>query len=339
MICPHCRADVRHTNRTGNRCGSCNRRFALEPHSNTVRMHDVRLRRLADNLARDDFRFTVTQLYYAAMRKSLRKAARPRYRYAVIVGLVAVVAAVTGLVNALSWTLVVAGVLVCAGVALAWAAGTGRLNPSVAPPMDQNTFTRQILGAWRRTYGADPPGLVRESTVTIGANPAQPVLAVLCPSKPVLTSLWANDITNRGVALARRPDAVPADVPVALLHDVSVEGYLFAGDARSALAGRTVVDITPRPRTVRAARGGVLCRDKPPAREAMDRLHAAGTLTHAELAWLAKGWWSPAAALRPSTVVGRVERAVASVGGGPATRAAATVGFLTWPKEPREVAP
>jgi hypothetical protein len=58
----------------------------------------------------------------------------------------------------------------------------------------------------------------------------------------------------------------------------------------------------------------------------------AGTLTPPELAWLAQGWWSPVAALRPSALITRVAGAVERAGNAdPERRAAAAVGFLTWP--------
>jgi hypothetical protein len=329
VICPNCRGRVGRRNRIGNRCGLCKRTFALEPHHNALRMHDVRMRRLVEDLGRDGMRYTVGQLYYAAVRKDLRRMARPRYGRAIVIAVAAVPATACGLFSAV-WT-VIAGLLVAACAGYVWAARTGRFNQRVRPPLTESAFAQGILGSWRHGYGDDPPGLVREGKVKIGANHPNPAMAVLCPNRAVLVSLWANDIKRRKVALAGQVDELPERVPVVLLHDVSVDGYLFAYRSRASLAGRIVVDLTPRPRVVRRAKRPVLRRDQPPGPDPMKRLRAAGGLTDAELAWLGKGWWSPIAAFRPSTVVRRVGMAVDRLGD-PAWRKAATVGFLTWPK-------
>ncbi len=330
MICPHCRDRVGLKERAGNRCGKCNRRFALEPKNNALGMHDVRLRRLFDDLGRDNMRYTVGQLYYAAMRKDLRRAARPGYGFAGFLGVVTGAVAVCGLVNTWWVALALAVLPLLALLGYVRAARAGRFNQLVRPPMNETTFAQFILGQWRQTYGEDPPGLVRESR-KLGPNHPDPVLAVLSPSDAVLVSLWANEIKRRKVALAKRVEDLPAGVPVALLHDVSVAGYLFAERFRAGLPERIVVDLTPRPRVVLRGRRPVLRRDQPPRRDQMRRLRDAGGLTDDELAWLGKGWWSPIAALRPATLIRRVETAVDRLGD-PARRTAAAVGFLTWPR-------
>jgi hypothetical protein len=338
VICPHCRGRVGFRNRTGNRCGSCNRKFALEPKRNAIGMHDVRLRRLFDDLGHDDMRYTVGQLYYASMRKDLRRAARPRYGFAVGLVAVAAAAAVCGFGNGWWIPLVLAGLLLVACAGYVRAARAGRFNQLVRPPLTEIAFARTILARWRNGYGQDPPGLVRESATAVGPNHPDPVLAVLSPSDTVLVSLWANDIKRRKVALAKRVEDLPARVPVALLHDVSVAGYLFADRSRTSLAGRIVVDLTPRPQVVRRARRPVLRRDEPPRSDQMQRLRTAGRLTDAELSWLGKGWWSPIAAMRPAVLMRRVGTAVDKLGD-PARRTAAAVGFLTWPGATREATP
>jgi hypothetical protein len=330
MICPHCRDKVGLKERPGNRCGKCKRKFALEPKTNALGMHDVRLRRLFDDLGRDDMHYTVGQLYYASVRKDLRRAARPGYGFAVFLGVVTVAALVCGVVNAWWIALAVAALVLLACVGYVRAARAGRFNQLVRPPMNETTFAQNILGRWRHTYGQDPPGLVRENKTTIGPNHPDPALAVLSPSDAVLVSLWANDIKRRKVALAKRVEDLPARVPVALLHDVSVAGYLFAGRSRASLPGRIVVDLTPRPRLVLRGKRPVLRRDQPPRGDQMRLLRDAGGLTDAELAWLGKGWWSPIAAVRPATLMRRVGEAVDRLGD-PARRSAAAVGFLTWP--------
>lgn len=46
MICPHCAADLKYKARSGRRCGSCRREFALEPKTEVLGLHDLRMRRL-----------------------------------------------------------------------------------------------------------------------------------------------------------------------------------------------------------------------------------------------------------------------------------------------------
>ena len=56
-------------------------------------------------------------------------------------------------------------------------------------------------------------------------------------------------------------------------------------------------------------------------------------LSPRELEWLGDGWSSPVAALRPAQLLTRVQKVATHFGGAddPAQRAAAAVGFMTWP--------
>jgi hypothetical protein len=206
-----------------------------------------------------------------------------------------------------------------------------RRNRSIEPPMSYRDFVHRALDEWKRTYGGDVPGVVREDSIRVDGSRPEPVLVVLSHSHPALVGLYANDVPRRfNVALAQRHEQVPPGVPVVLLHDVSVKGYQFAANARAALGGRVVADLTPRPESVRVAKGAVRLRHPAPPADAIERLRATGLLAEPDVEWLAKGWWSPIAALRPSALVGRVAAAVQR-SGDPDRRKAAVVGFLTWP--------
>jgi hypothetical protein len=206
------------------------------------------------------------------------------------------------------------------------------LRKKVRMPVSLAEFHRDVLEPWRRLYQADPPHMVWETRVPAAPVPAEPVLAVLSPDGSVLACLAANEVPARfNLALAPRIDQVPAHAPaVAVLHDASAAGYLFAAKARAELAPRPVLDISPRPRSLMSARGAVRLRASAPGVAVMRQL--AGELTPPELEWLAKGWWSPVAALRPSALIRRVLGAAERAGDAdPERRAAAAVGFLTWP--------
>lgn len=178
-------------------------------------MHDVRLRRLFDDLGRDDMKYTVGQVYYASMRKDLRRAARPGYGFAVSLVVAAVAVAVCGIGNGWWIALAPAGLLLVACVGYVRAARAGRFNQLVRPPLTEIAFARTILGQWRAGYGQGPPGLVRESATKVGPNNPDPVLAVLCTAGRLTdTELdwlgkgwWSPIAALRPVTLMRRVGA------------------------------------------------------------------------------------------------------------------------------------
>jgi hypothetical protein len=332
VICPNCHRNVKRKERTGRQCGSCHKKFALEPKENTLNLHDVRLMKLATHLGNNGgYRYTTTQLWYAASRKTLARSGRfPVGRLILSLIAIPVLAVLGGTLDA-PFLWVVASVLTIGWTIYltVWIArrDTRRVNPL----MSHQTFVRNMLDAWRQTYGGDVPGVVRENGIDPNEPSKRPALVVLSHSHPALVGLYANNVPQRqNVALAYRFEQVPAGVPVVLLHDVSVYGYRFAAKARAALGGQVVADLTPRPVAVKAAKGAVKLREPAPPTETIRWLRATGLLTDADVDWLARGWWSPIAALRPSALIGRVA-AAAQRAGDPERRTAAAVGFLTWP--------
>jgi len=202
------------------------------------------------------------------------------------------------------------------------------LTPKASDGLPLSTFD-EMVRKWGRIHGGKPPGLVRRAAP--GPPPAAPVLAVLSPDASVLSCLAANNVPQQlNVLLAARVEEVPAGLPVLLLHDVSVAGYLFAARVRAMLPGRRVLDASPRPVAVKTSRGAPKLLEAPPPQQDRDALR--GHLSDADLGWLAQGWWSPIAALRPASLITRVRTGLARLRTtDPDTRAAATVGFLTWP--------
>jgi hypothetical protein len=331
MICPHCHKTVKRKERTNLQCAFCKKRFALEPKDNALNLHDVRLMRLAGQLSGNgSVRYTTHQIYYAAARKSLRPN-RTRFAGRILLSILAVVM-LTGLgINNGSPVLFIG----TAAIVIGWTLYvvhrvSTRRTRKIVPSMTHAQFVN-ALDKWRERYGSDLAGVVREDRARLPGNPPQPGLVVLCPDPPTLAGLAANHVPARhNVALAQRISEVPAGVPVVLLHDVGVDGFTFAAKARAELGDRVVADLSPRPATVRAAKAAVRLRQPAPPPEVVGWLQATGWVTTDEAAWLAKGWWSPVAALRPSTVIGRVT-AAANRTADPDRRAAAAVGFLTWP--------
>jgi hypothetical protein len=336
VICPHCHRNVKRKERTGRQCGSCHRGFALEPKDNALNLHDVRMKRLATHLGNNGgYRYTTTQLWYAAGRRSLARAGRfPVGGFVFALIAVPVLGVLGGLLDApFLWAL--AAVLALGWVIYLTVRIARRHSRRLEPAIGHRDFVHRILDEWRRTYGGDVPGVVREDGIRPDEPMPRPVLVVLSHSHAALVALYVNDVHRRhNVALAFRPDQVPAGVPVVLLHDVSVDGYRFAADVRASLGPRVVADLTPRPSAAKAAKGAVKLRQPAPRPELIGWLRASGLLADADVEWLAKGWWSPIAALRPSALVGRVAAAVQR-SGDPDRRKAAAVGFLTWPGDGR----
>jgi hypothetical protein len=333
MICPHCSQDVKAKERTGHRCSKCGKAFATDPKDNDLKLHDVRLGRLIAHVSDNGtYAFTYQQLYWAAAAKRLKEAAHssPLLGASVVMVLIGtvflIVAASTRSAVPLLVTLLLYGAVIVAVTLRLTGAWPKRIRMSTsAAAFDE------MIKAWGRVYGGKPPRLVRRAAPA--PAPAAPVLAVLSPDISVLTCLAANNVPQQfGVVLAAQLAEIPPGVPVLLLHDVSVAGYLFAVQARAMLPGRRVLDASPRPSAVRTASGAPKLLEGPPPRPQLDALRADGHLSDADLAWLARGWWSPIAALRPASLVNRVRTALGRLRvTDPDTRAAATVGFLTWP--------
>lgn len=332
MICPHCNRNVKRKERTNNVCDSCKKRFALEPKENSLNLHDVRMMKLATHLGNDGaYRYTTTQLWYAVSRKAITRSGRFPVGKFVLSAIAVPALTVLGFAADAPFFWFVAAALTVIWSIYLIVRHANRNNRYIRPPMSHQDFVDKLLDAWRRTYGGDVPGVVREHGIRPERQMPQPVLVVLSDSHPALVGLYANDVHRRyNVSLAHHPGQATGGAPVVLLHDVSVDGYRFAAEARAALGSRVVADLTPRPSVVKAAKGSVKLRHPAPPAETMGWLRASGMLAEADLEWLAHGWWSPIAALRPSALVGRVATAVQR-GGDPDRRSAAAVGFLTWP--------
>lgn len=334
MICPNCQASLLHRERSGNVCGRCRRRFALEPKAAPLGLHDVRIGKLADKLSQGGrLRYTTTQLRYAAARGRLPKLLRVRSRIiATIVPFAFIVCLMSGII--LGWKALLGVVAVLVALLLSVFALTPLIRRAarVGMPVSAGRWETEVLTPWAAVYRALPPGAVDERRITIGRVP-QPRIAVVCPEQSVLACLAANRVAqNHDAALVHAPDQAPRGVPVLVLHDASLGGLDLVDESRM-IHGNNVIDVGLAPRSVMDAKGAILLRDRRPSGAARKYLRTRQQLTDAERLWLSDGWWSPIAAVPPARLLAAVERAVTRVqdAADPDRREARLVGFLSWP--------
>jgi hypothetical protein len=333
MICPHCATNLKYRDRGGKTCNSCRKRFAVEPKDNALRLHDVKLKRLAQQLSGNGaYRYTVDQLYLNASRKAVNGKGGGAIGAFVLMLLPAVILTITALAADLPALLIPVALMVLGWTIYILYRISTRHTRRVEPPMSRTAFHTVAVEGWRKTYGQDLPGLVRDRELTnLPEHSSTPVLVVLAPNRAALAALRVNDVVNRHrVTLAHSFDQVPPNVPIALLHDVSVAGYHFAGQARATFGQRVVADLTPRPKAARTAPAALRLRQPRAADDVVGWLRASRLLDDDEVEWLAMGWWTPIESVRPSNLINRVT-AAANRNTDPDERAAAAVGFMSWP--------
>ncbi|WP_054816628.1 hypothetical protein [Nocardia arizonensis] len=336
MICPHCSVNLLRRERNGRVCGGCKRPFALEPKESVLGLHDIRVRALADKLGDGrGLRYALPQLWYAASRKHMpdldKRFLGRRFLVSVpIVGL-GVLGIIGGAFPAGPALAVILGAVILVNIAMtAFKARIVRGMP-VKMPVPYEKFRAEVLDRWGKVYGGPPPGSIPEGAAP-PPGPPRPRLAAVCPDRGVLACLAANDAAGAwGMALADRLEHLPPGVPVLILHDASVAGLRFAAETQAALGPRAVpVGIAPR--ALLDKEKALRLRHGRPEPDELQRLRA-GSVSEAEIAWLADGWWSPLAAVPPAKLLAAVGSAVQRVedAGDPDRRRARAVGFLTWP--------
>lgn len=337
MICPHCSRNLLYKQRGRKRCGYCRQEFAFEPKTNKLHLHDLKVRKLADRLSDSKrLRYTVTQLWYGCARKLLGETKTPLAGCGCFVFVIgaAVFGVVAGLggVNSNNMGGVLLGigvVIVLAYVLLVVLRGRLKREAEVRPAVPLGEFRDMILRRWAEVYRGLPASMIDEEMATAPAV-ANPRIALVCPDRSVLACLGANGVPQTfSMALTMTPAHLPPGVPVVVVHDASADGCRFAAQVHAAVPGRVVVDAGLRPSAVLRKEGMIRLRRKPfPPGEL-----AGLPLTHAEVVWLAQGWWSPVAAIGPAPLLAAVTKAVqrAQAVADPEHRRAERVGFLTWP--------
>jgi hypothetical protein len=340
MICPHCQADLKRKERTGQRCGRCKRKFAFEPKSHPLKLNDLGFLKVVRKLRGEaGLAYTPAQLFFAL---SARKRQRPFTVGVIVLIVLASVVAGTA-VNAVFRT----NMLVGGAVSLLVAGGIAGLIFRNSRPLSGDRFQREVIDRWRAVYGEPPPGLiVRGGAPDPTASPARPRAALACPERQALACLRANGLPERH-GLGLLPTAPPwssseralldelrarPDLPLLFLHEGEAAGGPSSPAVLAALGlgeERRVWRLGARPGRTRASPP----RRQPPTGPAdeLDR--------PAERAWRDSGAYSPLLALRPQPLIrlvaGAVERATRRRPADPeeaARRRARSVGFMTWPE-------
>ncbi|MFJ9590615.1 hypothetical protein [Streptomyces acidicola] len=338
MICPHCNANLLYKERSGRTCSKCTKKFAFDPRTNELQLHDLRIRKLAGKLT-DSGRLTVTvgQLEAAASRRKTRSGSglAEAIGCAVVGGPVGIGLLIGGVyAEGAGTVLSFFGAFLLFAVVVTVVSAVRRSRHR-KHGIGIRASRGYLLREWMAVYGSLPAGVVDEKRVHDIHQPEHPKAVLLCPDPSVIAFLALNGIPERyGVSLVARPYGAPDGVPVVVLHDASPEGCQLARRTREALPGRRVLDAGLPPSAVMNASGALSLRGARPSKDQMGRLRAESTLTGPELEWLAKGWISPLVAVPPAkllaTVSGVLERVLVT---DPGRREAEAVGFLTWPGE------
>jgi hypothetical protein len=358
VICPHCRTSLLGRDRGGNKCRVCKHRFAFDPKSNPLKLHDLRLRALVQTLstkgreAQPPLAYTADQLRYAASRKVI--SARPGCSTTlgcmslvpVVIALVAVAAAMQNDATASAASVAIAG-LVTVVIVIAYRVGARR-RKFPGYPVSRARFAA-MLQSWQRVYGAPPAGMLPEAPAGVVVPEQAPRAVLFCPDGATVRFLAAAGVAQRHpVVLVPGPDVETAGpppallqaardgLPVLVLHDAGVGGCVWVPRLRAALSGASVLDIGLRPRI--ATRGGPAVRLRPP-KDVLEELRVAADrglveLDADELTWLSDGNVLPLAAVLPARLLRAVERAVARAVDrpDPHQRRARELGFLTDPE-------
>ncbi|MEV6421930.1 hypothetical protein [Streptomyces sp. NPDC051662] len=341
MICPFCDRNLLFKERPNRTCSHCKRRFALDPRTNSLKMSDLRVRRLLVKLTDGGrLRISVDQLGAPAPSKSESPVVEALGCLWVPL-LIGVIMFVVGVTADDMGGFVIAGSVLVLIVVLGLSAalifgGKEQKREQARHPL--SGFRGMMATDWKNVYGSLPPGVVDDFPYRRVYLPEGARLALLCPDRAVAAFLVANGIPERyGVVVATEVEQVPDALPVLVLHDASAPGCRLVVRTREALPGRTVIDVGLPPRAVMGTPGAPARRGGRPAKDLVKWLGESGTLTKDELEWLAKGWTVSLVAVRPAKLLAAVSRTVERVAAAtrtdPERREAEAVGFLTWPGE------
>ncbi|WP_329376129.1 hypothetical protein OG625_01490 [Streptomyces sp. NBC_01351] len=345
MICPHCERSLLRKERTGNTCSHCERRYALDPKTNPLRLNDLRVQRITAALTDNGrVRITPDQLWYALSRKRIgERGFAPGCAGGALVG--AGFVTIWGLVAEASFVLYVSGALLATALGIVIArqlgAGGGIL------PMSRGAFRSEALAEWQRVYGSLPPGVVDNSGRPWPPRPAadspNPNAVLVCPDPSIAVFLAANGLPDRhGIALVQGLEHVrallphlPPRGPVLVLRDADAGGELLVRRLRADFPGRPVIDAGVSLRTIRGLPQAVAYRDpvRKPTADEVGRLTALGEFSAEELKWLAQGWRFPLVGVPPVRLLSVLDRLAEQIGRSVdgERRDASEVGFMTWP--------
>lgn len=350
MKCPHCLAELKYHERRNKKCPQCQKRFALEPRENTLKMSDLRLRGLADRLSHQGtYRYTPAQLAHFAIRRELEPVLKKGFSWSEPSALVAAV--IFGFVFLIVFSCMLFGILEArslssAVIALVAGAFIGLMPVGiyyrVAQSSNQYRHLLPALESFRMTY-VSPwvgvhgplPGRVTDQEIAalrqVQLPPWRARAVIASPVADVLDCLRANGAPERlGLALLStdgpRSTADEAVIvllrqnprlPLLLIHDASVAGCLLPAllPGKWGLApNHRVIDLGLRPRHVKQQR--LPWKREQPPKELLDlldrRAHMPGglSLEKEELEWLRQGFVTSALFIPPARLVNVVTRAM-----------------------------
>ena len=369
MQCPHCSANLLYRERGGRRCSKCKQKFAFEPKTSPLKLHDLRFRRVVEKVsANGTIWYTPSQLHHALARKVVAEQKRDLGT----VGCFSLI--VTGgiilLTSQFSELIVVPATLLCVllviVVIIIW-----RRRPLLSKlPMSRDDFPRRVLDEWYKTYNVVPHGLItskhRANTSAYVPPLAQLTAILACPERDILLCLQANGIPQQyGLGLlptegpfTRDEEALlitlplRPDLPLFLLHDASLAGLLLSQTIGMSLglhAEHRIVDLGLRPSHVLKYKLMQLGEEPSPellsilTRQVNTTTGAEAPLSMEEFKWLKKGYYSPILAVNPVRLLRVVHDAITehrqqlqrSKLVDPeqqAQRQAQAVGFMSWPE-------
>ena len=348
MLCPHCNQNLLYKERSWKKCSKCGRKFAFEPKTDALGLHDQRFRKAVAKLGADGkLYFTCGQLQYFLSRKKLKNSFN-RVRQLLFFIMFAALAATIFLIVTLSSFILFSATFLIFAVFVVLLLISWKREGDLSLPQSNQTFEGDVLGRWREVYQQLPATFLTNHKL-----PAQHLVsargALVCSEPEVLACLSANGTTeNLGLLLlnARNPEKTSlefvqnrSDLPIFVLHDASIEGCLLRENFVCAhLAdnqNRKVYDIGLRPKTALKAKLPQL------RRKTTESLPGSSNLTAEEINWLDKGNYTPLLALTPARLVKLVTRSVNQgfqLAAKPSLkspetkdqRAAQAVGFMTW---------
>ena len=369
MQCPHCAANLLYRERGGRRCSKCKQKFAFEPKTSPLKLHDLRFRRVLEKIsANGTVWYTPSQLHHALARKVVAE----KKTGCGPVGCVALIVA-GGLIvfaSQFSEVALILAIMVCAVLIIA-ATVIERKRPLRAKlPMPPRDFSKRVLDEWHKTYHVVPQGLLTSEhpahTSAYVPPPSQLTAVLACPERDILLCLRANGVSQQyGVGLlptegpfTQHEEALLTtlrsrpDLPLFLLHDASLAGVLLPQTIGMSLGLRVehrIVDLGLRPNHVLKYK--LMQLGEKPSSELLSILTrrmnattgAKALLSVAEFEWLKKGYYSPILAVNPTrllrvvynAVTEQMRRSQLSKPFDPeqqAQKQAQAVGFMSWPE-------
>ncbi|NOK61801.1 MAG: hypothetical protein GFH27_549281n78 [Chloroflexi bacterium AL-W] len=369
MQCPHCSANLLYKERGGRCCRKCKQRFAFEPKTSPLKLHDLRFQRVVEKIsANGTIWYTPAQLHHALARKAVTEQKR---RFGIIGCFSIIVAGVAiGVASDVSRSVFILTMILCIGLVFLLI-GVQQTRPFYRKlPVSPEDFSRRVLDEWRKTYNMLPRGLMTADhpahSSEYALSPAQLKAVLVCPQRDILLFLKANGIPqqyNMGLLPTEGP-FTPAeetllttlrarpDLPLLLLHDASLSGVLLSqtiGMSLGVSSGHRIVDLGLRPSHVLQHKLMQLGAKPPPellsilTRRMHNTIASGAPLSAEEFDWLKKGNYSPILAVSPVRLLRVVINAMTkhsqplppSKEVGPeqqAQKQAQAVGFMSWPQ-------